>query len=179
MSGQNSSKVASIFIWAVGCMLVSIPLTILFLPAGLASFAASKGTNFVSVIFMIFGPAVFLVGLILTVVGLGAGFKAAQADSGPKQYPRVQVRSRFAVNSIGEMIFSNFEYDAPGGELFVQILLPTGDIQEVRTAWAIFNLCGEGMWGAAVVEGDWLSSFRPIIGRSTTTSHLPDLNQPR
>jgi hypothetical protein len=73
------------------------------------------------------------------------------------------IASRSATNEIGEMIFGDFEYNAPGGELFIQLRFPDGHIEEMRTAWGVFTQCGEGMRGAAMVKGSWLSSFAPII----------------
>jgi hypothetical protein len=167
MDSKAEKGVATIFMWALGCIAGGVLGGILLMPLGLKALAESNGSNITGVVFVALGPLVFVVGLILAVVGLVVGFQAGKIDSGPRQIPSVQVRSRFAVNEIGEMIFGNFEYDAPGGELFVQVMFPDGHIEELKTAWGVFCQCGEGMKGAATIQGDWLSSFVPVIAPTT------------
>jgi len=91
-----------------------------------------------------------------------------------RHVPDVTIASRFAVNKVGEMIFSEFEFDAPGGDLYVQIRFPDGHIEEMRTAWGVFNQCGEGMRGAAMVKGSWLAGFAPIVAQAEPLRN-PDL----
>jgi len=149
-----------------GVTLVGGFLFALMLVQGLGQFANTKeaGGMAIAGFFLV----IALGGIVMMVAGLFSGLKYSfgsevQTD---RQLPDVVVASRFAINSVGEMIFSNFEYDAPGGKLFVQLRFPDGHIEEMSTSWGVFNQCGEGMRGVALVKGSWLSSFAPIVKQS-------------
>ena len=163
MDPSAEKGVANVLIGAVVCVVLSLVLTLMLLPVGLKALTESHGLNLTAVVFIIIGPALFVLGLAMAVLGLGVGFRFAKSEQGERTVPHVQIRSRFAVNQIGEMIFSEFEYDAPGGELFIQVLFPDGHIEELKTSWAVFHQCGEGMHGSAIISGSWLSSFVPVI----------------
>jgi hypothetical protein len=163
MQPSAEKGIANVFMWAIGCVVGGILLSVMLVPAGLKAMAESKGQNMTGAVFVVLGPMLFVIGLVLAAIGLFAGFQFGKAEGSARRIVPVQIRSRFAVNEIGEMIFGNFEYDAPGGQLFVQVMFSDGHVEELRTAWGIFTVCGEGMRGTAAIQGDWLASFAPDV----------------
>lgn len=174
MSAGEEKNVANMITAAIVCAASGALLAFFVMPIGLRIMGESGTLSFGLILFLI-PPLLFLTGIVLAAIGLAMGFNAGKASSKTERFQHVQVRSRFAVNEIGEMIFSNFEHDAPGGELYVQIMFPDGVVRELRTAWGVFNACGEGLWGAAVVEKDWLVTFVPeIAAPGIGAAHLPE-----
>ena len=143
---------------------------------GLLRMRETQGADIGQLLGAAFFLLIALAGMAMMVLGLVSGFKfSAGGDAGAmKHLPEVVVVSRFAMNEVGEMIFTDFEYDAPGGKLYVQLRYPDGHVEEMRTAWGVFSQCGEGMRGAAMVKGTWLSSFAPMITEAEPLRN-PDL----
>jgi len=106
----------------------------------------------------------------LTVMGLGFlvigatvvyGFVSMKKDRSapPASYPDVLIVARFAINEANEMIFQDFDPEDPDSKLYVHLKFPGGRNQEFRCPLPVFERCGEGMRGSAVVQGDWLGNF--------------------
>lgn len=136
---------------------------------GIGSYASSQGKDAGGMLAAGVMLLVVLGGIAMMVFGLFSGLKLSSgggASATMRHLPQVTIASRFAINTVGEMIFDNFEFDAPGGKLYVQLRFPDGHIEEMGTAWGVFCQCGEGMKGAAMVKGSWLASFAPMIAQA-------------
>jgi hypothetical protein len=72
------------------------------------------------------------------------------------------VVARFAINEIGEMIFDNFDFDAPNARYYVRLKMPDGRDEEFECAQELLNQVGEGMVGNVQINGRWLGSFVPV-----------------
>lgn len=137
-------------------------------------------SNFVMLGFgaIVVGTGMFLVGIITSAVlaGVGAGLfvlgvlsaggatiyglnqtKKAETTDEVVAIPDVYVVARFAINEIGETIFSDF--DPEESQMFVRIKLSSGRSNEYRTAYPVWASAPEGAKGIAYVQGDWLARF--------------------
>ena len=105
----------------------------------------------------------FLLGMVLVVAGIITGIciKSVEKTAPGQIIHDCRILSRFAINDVGEMVFSDWEDYAPGGKLYIQLELPTNKTRELRTSWQVFLMCGEGMVGSVYLDGDWISSFVP------------------
>ncbi len=169
MNPRGEKFVARMVLGGIGAILLGGFLFCLFFFLGIGQVAETKGADATGMAISVFGGLLVLAGVVMIILGLVSGFKYSSEGTGKegmRHLPEVFIASRFAINSVGEMIFSNYEYDAPGGKLYVQMKFPDGHSEEFRTAWGVFNQCGEGMRGAAMVKGSWLASFAPIMTRA-------------
>ncbi|MHB8635630.1 MAG: hypothetical protein ACYC96_04060 [Fimbriimonadaceae bacterium] len=168
MNPRGEKFVSRLLMGGCATTLVGGVLLAMVLAHGVGEMAASQGKDVGGIVTASFLFLVVVGGVAMMLVGLVSGIKySAGGDANAMRHlSDVTVASRFAVNDIGEMIFSEFEYDAPGGKLYVQLRFPDGHMEEVRTAWGVFAQCGEGMRGAAMVKGSWLASFAPMITKS-------------
>jgi hypothetical protein len=117
-----------------------------------------------SAILFALGPIMFLAGILLAGWGIFSGHIAnRRADAAGSQFiPNCYVVGRFEVNSNGEMIFSDFDYDAPKSKFIVRLKLPDGSDQEYECASQLLDQIGEGMIGNVQIRGRWLGSFTPV-----------------
>ena len=116
---------------------------------------------------MAMGPILILGGLCLAGYGVfsGMSFNKKASTGGVRMMSECYVVARFAVNQIGEMIFDNFEFDAPGARYYVRLKMPDGRDEEFECAHDLVMQVGEGMIGNVQVNGHWLGSFIPVPRR--------------
>lgn len=176
MNPRGEKFVSRMLLGGCATTLVGGLLFILLLAKGVGQLAESGQRDFGGIVVASVLFLIVLAGIGAMLFGLASGLKystGGRADSN-RHVPDVAIVSRFAINHVGEMIFTDFEYDAPGGKLYVQLRFPDGHVEEMRTAWGVFSQCGEGMRGAALVKGSWLASFAPIIAQAEPLRN-PDL----
>ncbi len=131
---------------------------------------------------VLFGIAVvvniyfFIIAIPLFVIGLGvAGYavlrglnveKKGQTATAAYQVPDSLIIAKFATNAVGETLFSDFDIlmDDPKTKFYVQIQPGQGRMMECKTNATVWQGCGEGMRGTAMLQGDWLGAFQPVIG---------------
>jgi hypothetical protein len=160
---RGEKFVTGMLMGGCGVTLVGGFILAMVLAQGIGQMASSGSAG--GIVAASFFFLVVLGGVAMMIIGLVSGlkFSSDKSESTMRHCPDVAIASRFAINEIGEMIFGDFEYNAPGGKLYVQLRFPDGHIEELSTAWGVFTQCGEGMRGAAMVKGTWLSSFAPIV----------------
>lgn len=78
--------------------------------------------------------------------------------------PNCRVMARYGVDDRNEIITADWAYDSEGFRPFVRIHCPTRGAMELECAMPVWEQCGEGMLGEAVIQGRWLSSFRSYVG---------------
>jgi hypothetical protein len=114
--------------------------------------------------FWILGPIFFVVGLALVAASVFGGIAHNRQVGGSQNYreaPMAFVVARFAINHIGEMIFANFDEDAPEARYYVRLRFPDGHDEELECAFPVCAQAGEGMFGDATIQGRWLGAFVP------------------
>jgi hypothetical protein len=119
----------------------------------------------------ILGPILVVLGLAALTTGLAIGLghnRAGKSAAGIRPQEEARVIARYAINDIGEMIFDNFDYDAPGARFYVRLQYLDGKREELETARAVFDQCGEGMRGLLTVQGNWLSQFVILVDTQET-----------
>lgn len=128
-----------------------------FLMLGGGAVAGSAGV----ILMAIAGLTIMVLGFLVIGVAVVYGFVTVnkQRSSPPASYPDVLVVARFAINEANEMVFQDFDPEDPDTKLYVHLKFPGGRNQEYRCPFPVFESCGEGMRGSAVVQGDWLGSF--------------------
>lgn len=107
---------------------------------------------------------VFVLGLVVLAVTVFAGLGSVKKDRSSVQtvvHNDTRVVARFAINHIGEMIFDIDPQDIPDLKFYVRLQFRDGRQGEFSTRWEVFGAAGEGMWGAAAIQGDWLGGFTP------------------
>lgn len=176
MNPRGEKFVSRMLMGGCATTLVGGVILAMVLAQGVGRVGASEGKDAGGIIAASFMFLVVLGGVAMMIIGLLSGLKHSfgKTDGAMRHVPDIVIVSRFATNGIGEMIFADFEYDAPGGKLYVQLRFPDGHIEEMSTAWGVFTQCGEGMRGAAMVRGSWLASFAPIIAQAEPLRN-PDL----
>jgi len=120
-----------------------------------------------TIVLMAFGPIVTVLGVALAgyAVFSGVSFNKKTSTGGVRMMSECYVVARFAVNEIGEMIFDNFDFDAPNARYYVRLKMPDGRDEEFECAHDLVMQVGEGMIGNVQVNGRWLGSFIPVPRR--------------
>ena len=159
MNARRENQIAWMILLGVGMMIVSIGVTIL-------SFGSATNLKSKTPIFMmVLGPLLFVGGVALLGWGVFYGhFTNRQASSGGVRWlTDCYVVGRFAVNSNGDMVFSDFEeLDHPKTKFFVQLKTPDGRQDEFECSRELIGQIGEGMIGNVQVKGRWLGSFTAV-----------------
>lgn len=107
-----------------------------------------------------FFAVMFMVGLGMLVWGITSGLKTAKklgSTTTVEEVSGVRVVARFAVNEIGETVFSDFIPEE--SKLYVRLGLPSGRSVELKTSMNVWESAGEGLQGTAWIQGDWLGRF--------------------
>ncbi|HMS54349.1 MAG TPA: hypothetical protein PKA27_03020 [Fimbriimonadaceae bacterium] len=102
----------------------------------------------------------FMVGLGMLVWGISSGLNTTKklgSATVVEELQGVKVVARFAVNEIGETVFSDFIPEE--SRLYVRLNLPTGRSVELKTSMNVWEAAGEGLEGTAWIQGDWLGRF--------------------
>lgn len=119
--------------------------------------------------FLIAGIPLFLLGLVVTGVGIVMGLRVEKGASKSKELIRIDdchVVAKFATNVVDEVFFNEEDilFDDPKTKLYVRLQPPQGRQLELKTNEAVWKSCSEGVRGTAVVQGDWLGSFVMVRG---------------
>lgn len=128
------------------------------------------GMLFMMVGTLVFGAAAAAAsGILGLIMVIGIGFVCYALFSGLSEnkklgsattvnvIPDCTIIARFAVNQIGEMVFSDF--DPEFAKLYVKIQPPNGRPVELKTSMPTWESALEGARGTASVQGDWLGKF--------------------
>ncbi len=125
----------------------------------------SQGKGISAIIGYIFIPLlVMLTGMILAggaLYRMWAIPRQQAADSTVSEFQDAFIVSKFAIDEYGLMNFPADPDPETDFKFHVQIQFPDGRRAELRTAPEVYFSIGEGMKGAAKVQGNWLGSFIP------------------
>jgi hypothetical protein len=132
-----------------------------------AVFPFPGGIKTVIVVFADLSVVAFIVGLLMMLATLLAGLR--RTSGRPKsalQYPDTRVVARYAINGHGETLFDEtyIDMEDPGVKFYVRLKLPNGHSSEYHCNPIVWSHCGEAMSGTAILQGDWIGQFIPIIG---------------
>lgn len=153
---------------------------IVFIPLGIVFFAVSSIGGLVAVarpgdnssLYMMIGSlslSVFGVGLVVFAIAKGAMRNRAMSNSTTVQVAqKCMALARFAVDSDNNMISETDADVVPGAKFYVRIALQNGTRAEFRTAFDVFLTVGEGQWGMAEFQGEWLGRWTPTVSPSAT-----------
>lgn len=130
----------------------------------------------ISLYFFVAGVVMFLLGLVVSAISLATGLsieKRAKASGTVMEIPDAQIVGRYAISEIGEMLFSDLDidFDNPKTKLYIRIHPPGAASLELRTNAPVWQSCGEGMRGTALLQGDWLGGFTPSLGQGEGDPH--------
>lgn len=114
------------------------------------------------------GPAMIILGFLMTVAGLIVGIrKAKNPTSGrgiQKSDAHVRVLGKFAYRQ-GNLLTESWQWDGfDDVEFYVKLEMSDHRILEFQCAEQTYDLCGDGMYGEAVYDGRWLGRFTAHIG---------------
>lgn len=127
-------------------------------------------------IYAVTGP-LFLIGVLLVAGALIAGRAHEQGSisgrsKGPITIETCRVLAKYGIDELGQMQFEELD-SYPGIKLYVRLWFPDGKQVEYRCPLEVFSFCADGMWGSAVVQGDWLGQFKPKPAPGSDTSQNP------
>jgi len=159
---------------AVGCLVLAGAvmvvvgglLTIMLFGGASLRMEQSHGQDPSMLVLTGIGPLVIILGFILAISGIVWGFAINRLamKSPPILYPNSLVLARYAMMpGTDEMMFSDFHPEDEGIRFFAQLRLPDGRTPELQCPYVVFEQLGEGMWGEATVQGDWIGAFRPTV----------------
>lgn len=103
-------------------------------------------------------------GIVSMAVSVGAGLNRVRGDQKTRAVTEARncrVVARFALNHLGEMLFDIEPQDIDDLKYFVRLQFADGRQGEFKTTWEVFSAAGEGMYGDAAFQGDWLGRFTP------------------
>lgn len=121
-----------------------------------------------------------LVGGFIGAVGLAMfaavvlwGLFFSRRETGDKKlwkFPDSRIIARFAVNSIGETVFSedHIDFDDPKTKLYLKLTDTNQEVVEMTALPEAWTQAGEGMRGVAIVQGRRVVAFAPAFGPGAT-----------
>jgi hypothetical protein len=109
----------------------------------------------------------FVVGLAMMFAGVGYGaWSMAKSRKGPRRVvPNFKVLARYCYDSGQNLITADYDVDvAENPRYYVRGVLENGVVGEFETSPQVYYNAGEGMYGEAELQGQWLGRFMPYIG---------------
>lgn len=119
---------------------------------------------------ILFFVLIFLCGLVLLCLAVFYGVVLERKSHGgaPRVEANCRVMARYGVNQNNDVMSSDWAADSDDFRPFVRLYSPTRGALEFECAMPVWDQCGEGLLGEAVVQGRWLSSFTPYRGTPVT-----------
>jgi hypothetical protein len=122
-----------------------------------------------SPLMLAFGIALAVTALGALLVGIVTGYGLWQHRNrfrAPMQtFPYVYVVARYAIDiHTGETVPYWYDYAPENLRYYVRLDHGRGVQEEYECALETFEQVGEGMWGEAICQGQWLCAFRPHLG---------------
>lgn len=159
MNARKENLIAWMLLLSVALVLGGIFMTMI-------GFGSAMGIKSKSPIFFIaMGPVMVVLGVVLAGWAVFSGHLTNKKmdSAGPQTINGCYIVGRYALNEIGEMIFSDFEdIDHPKAKFFVRIKTAQGKDEEYECSPQLMSQIGEGMVGNVQVRGRWLGSFVPV-----------------
>jgi hypothetical protein len=125
------------------------------------------------------GPGLLLLGLAITTAALLYGIREGRrltSGKGAVTDPNAKVLARYAFERDGTMITEDWLFDEREDvKFFVKLQLTGGAIREFQCYREVYEMCGEGMNGAASFDGRWLGGFVPQMGTGQGTAWKPQV----
>jgi hypothetical protein len=109
------------------------------------------------------GPLLIGLGTLIVLGTLLFGLWLNQhRHEGPmKVYPGARVVAKFVINRDGDPVISDYDlYE--GLRYFVQLDIGQRKVVEFECAPETFWGVGDGLWGEAHCQGNWLGQFKPV-----------------
>jgi hypothetical protein len=162
--GMNAKKETVIgcgLMGGLGLLVLGYVVGFMLVGGGLLRLGFTRGEDGNTILLSVVGPVIMIVGLVVIAASIFHGFMSMRKTNQQEavNHPDVLVVARFAINEVGEMVFQDFDPDDPDTKLFVHLKFPGGRNGEFRCPLPVFDCCGEGMRGSAIVKGDWLGGF--------------------
>ncbi len=160
------SQQRSVLLVGGGIVTVGIGLFLLFVAfnGGTAAHMAGGPTKSLDLMIPI-SCLVMLGGIISVVVGIFSGLGRVHKQSSAQEQqilPGAQIICRFALDSRREMVFdTGMMLDE--FQRYVQIQFADGRKGEFKTHVSVWDNCPDGMKGTAIIQGDWLGAFTPVV----------------
>jgi hypothetical protein len=113
---------------------------------------------------MIFGVAV---GLLMMFAGIGYGLwtMSRQQKGTRRVVPNFRVLARYCYDRNQNLITAEWEVEAAEKPRFyVRGVMENGVVGEFETSIEVYFNAGEGMYGEAELQGQWLGRFVPYVG---------------
>lgn len=103
--------------------------------------------------------------MMLGAVGYGLWFNSAALRGPRKVAPNARILSRYGYNRQGYMLNADWEFEAAEDpRYYVRMQIGPSQVSEYQCTEQVFFQCGEGMYGEAELQGNWLGRFTPYIG---------------
>ncbi|MBI1757115.1 MAG: hypothetical protein HYR64_08430 [Fimbriimonas ginsengisoli] len=106
----------------------------------------------------------FEIGLLLVIGGVVVGFLVhGWGKLGRETVVRnCRIMARYCVNEVGDQMPAGLHAPDEGTRAMIRLWSPERGASEYECALPVWEQCGEGMLGDAIVQGKWLSAFQPV-----------------
>jgi len=114
-----------------------------------------------------------VVGLLMMFTGLGYGFwTMSKSRQGPRRViPNFRVVARYCYDKNQNLLTSEWDIEvAERPRFYVRGVMENGLVGEFETSVEVYFNSGEGMYGEAELQGQWLGRFVPYIGVAPSES---------
>lgn len=155
----------------VGISLVVLSLFVFMIGArsGLMAIGDRKASGSLYVMIASIVMAVGGVGLVLMGIASG-GIRNRQMSrsTAVEVAQRCMALARFCTDSDGNMIMEDDADVVPGAKFYIRIAMENGARAEFKTRYETYMTVGEGQWGMAEFQGDWLGRWTPTTPPTQT-----------
>lgn len=163
------------WLMAGGLVVTVVSVSLLGLSILLAVFKPQYENHFPAIARLLdYFPATLIgvaLGVLMMVVGLGYGlFALANQFGGIRQtHEQFRVLSRYCLDKNFNLLTADHDIEfAEKPRFYIRGMLYNGDVGEFETTIEVFYNAGEGMYGVATIQGNWIGSFVPYIGTPST-----------
>ncbi len=108
-----------------------------------------------------------VIGLLMMLAGLGyAFFSMAKQNKGERRVvEHFQILSRYCYDKNQNLLTAEWDIEvAEKPKFYIRGRTPEGLVGEFETTVEVYFMSGEGMYGEAELQGQWLGRFVPYIG---------------
>lgn len=147
-----------------GLVLIFVALLVFILGARAGLMAVADRRAMGSLYVMIGSIVMAVAGVAMIIFGIASGGlqnRKLSRSTKVEVAQRCMALARFCTDSDGNMILEDDADVVPGATFYVRIAMENGARAEFKTRYEVYMGVGEGQWGMAEFQGDWLGRWTP------------------
>jgi len=165
----KEKRVATMIFVGVALAILSIFVFMAGARSGLMAVGNKKAMGPLYV--MIGSITMAVVGVGLVVMGILSGSmqnRKLNRSTKVEVAQRCMALARFCTDSDGNMILEDDADVVPGAKFYIRMAMENGARAEFKTRYEVYMTVGEGQWGMAEFQGDWLGRWTPTTPPTQT-----------